>query len=189
VDTTFRKYSTLIGYRISSVANTSPIPDFSATQVLTAANFQSYLSNAISDLKFQYGFLDDETIANQEEDGQDLPGMSFRVKAGETWIWYSFVYFVTNGTAQIAFGATAPPGSVGRYGVVSHGSPLVAGSTATFGTMVGCVVGATTEQCASFNGLITATVNGYVQLQGAQQTSTAVNTTFWPESFYVAFRL
>lgn len=188
VDTTFRQYSPLIGFRISTPGN-SPIPSFSTSQVLDAAELQSLISDSMNAIRFQHGYLREEITANLDIVGQDLPGMSFRVRAGETWAWFSFIYFVSDATADVAFAATAPQKSLGRYGIGSSGSPITAGSSSTFGTKIKADVAATTQQHASFNGLVIADRDGDVQMLGAQGTSTAVNTTFYQDSHFVAFRL
>ena len=189
VNTIFRQYSSLIGFRISSIAGTSPIPSFSSSQVLDAGDLQTLISNALNAIAFKRGLLREDVIANQETAGQALPGMSFPVRAGEIWAWFAFMYFVSNDIANIAFGATAPAVSTGRYGIGASGTPITAGSSPTFGTMVKAGVPAATQQHANFNGVIEAVADGEVQLQMAQSTSTAVNTTVHQDSHFVAFRL
>lgn len=188
-DTIFRQYSPLIAWRLSTPGNL-PIPSFSANQVLTAANLQTWVSDALNDLRFQHGHLREQVVANGTTTLQTLTDMSFSVRTGETWAWFSFIYFKSAVTPDVAFAATAPPGSAGRYGVAGSDAPITAGSTSTFGGRVEMFVPSTLTLCVSLNGLVTAGADGNVQLQGTQNTSTpGTDTTFFQDSWFVAFRL
>ncbi|MCI0705847.1 MAG: hypothetical protein L0241_32705, partial [Planctomycetia bacterium] len=164
--------------------------DFTATQVIGALNFQNWLSDNLNDLRFRHGFLREEVDATNTATLQNLPGMSFPVKAGETWAWFSFQYFVSTVLGDIAFGASAPQNSTGRYGLVGPDNPISPGSTSTFGDPVKMVVGNTDEKCANFNGLIIASADGTVQMQMAQAAASSGETaTARQDSWFVAFRL
>jgi hypothetical protein len=188
VDTTFRQYSPLVAFRVSTPGNL-PIPDFAAAQVLTATNLSTYIGTGLNDLRYQYGFMREELVKNQETNLEDLLGMSFRVRSGEIWAFFSFLYFVSSSVADIKFAVTAPDTSAGRYGVVGNGAPITAASTSTFGGAIAFEVAGTLDDQCSLNGLVSAGADGIVQLQMAQNTSTAVNTTVYQDSFFVAFRL
>ncbi len=189
VDTRFRQYSPLVAFRLSSVAGTAPIPSFSAAQQLVATNFQGLLSDELNAIRFQKARMREEIESNNIATPQNLTDLAFDVRAGETWAWFSWIYFISTSAANIAFAATAPFGTTGRYGVAGHGAPTVAGSTETWGDKVSTQVASTTNQTACFNGLAIATRDGRVQLQGCQATQQGVVTSFFQDSNFIAFRL
>lgn len=185
---TFRKYSIIAAFRVSPVGGTSPIPSFSTSQILDKDDLLAWISDPLNDLRLFQGALEEDVITQFETTPQDLPGLGFDVREGETWCWFSPIYFVSDSGADIAFAATVPRASVGRYGVFAPGAQAGA-STDVLGATVDNAVGSTVEHSALFSGLVIAGADGKVQLQGCQANSDSVNTTFWEDSFVVALRL
>jgi hypothetical protein len=191
VDTIFRGNSFIVGFRISG--GNSPIATFTASQVISATDFQTLLSDKLKDLRFRYGFLREDVSVTNSTTLQDLPGMSFPVKAGEIWVWFAFLYFRSTAAGDVAVAADLPSGlfqTAGRYGLVGNGNPISPGSTSIYGDPVAMVIGNTSEQHASFNGLVVVVNDGTLQMQAAQSTASAGETmTMEQDSWFVAFRL
>lgn len=187
VDTIFRQYSTIIAKRVSG--GNVPIADFATNQVLDAGDFQA-LADALNALRYRHGSLLEEMEATNSAALADLLGMSFPVRAGETWAWFAHLYFKSTAAGDIAMGASAPHGSLGRYGIVGTGSPISPGSASTFNTAVKMDVGNTDEQTASFNGLVIANRDGTVQMKAAQGTATPGETLrMRQDCWFEAYRL
>lgn len=135
-------------------------------------------------LRFVTSLQSEDVIVNNSEAFNDLSGIAFKVRSGEIWVFLAQLYFLSNATAGVEFTVTAPLGSSGRFGPISYNN---SSSQTAFGTGVSLVTTAD-ESAATMSGLVVAGADGIVQLQAAQNVATAFNTTFWQDSWIIAWR-
>lgn len=159
-----------------------------ATDTPTAAELDAHVSQNLLALRFVTKRQTEDVIVNASTAFNNLPGLSFYVLSGESWVFYSNIYVLSNATADIKVTADAPLASSGHFGVVGSGNEAATHATQTvFGS--GCsIVMAAANQNVTMAGRVTAGRNGTVKLQGTQNTSTAFNTTFYAGSWLIAFR-
>lgn len=120
---------------------------------------------------------------------EDLDDLAFPIAANETWGFGAVSFMISDGTADVKYSVTAPAGSTGRFGILGSGAPITAGSTTVFGDPVDMAIPNTLTQTVMVWGSVIASVTpGTVQIQGAQNTSTAVNTIFYQNSIIIAVR-
>ena len=120
---------------------------------------------------------------------EDLDDLAFPILANETWGFGAVSFMISDGTADVKYSVTAPASSTGRFGILGSGAPITAGSTTVFGDPVDMAIPNTLTQTIMVWGSVTASVTpGTVQIQGAQNTSTAVNTVFYENSIIIAVR-
>jgi hypothetical protein len=161
---------------------------WAAAEVPTPTQFTDHISQNFLGLRHAKSLQNEEAVVNTSVAFESLPGLSFPVKSGETWVFWASVYFVTNAAADAKFTVLAPVGSTGRFGVLHNGATNLSHSN-VFGDRITLSVAATDEEMATVVGLVTAGADGTVQIQGSQLASTAVNTSFWQESPIVSFRM
>ena len=159
-----------------------------AADVPTPTQLTDHISQNFLGLRHAKSIQSEEAVVNTSTAFESLTGLSFKVKAGETWVFLASVYFVTNAFADAKFTVQAPVGSTGRFGVL-HSGPTNLSHSTVFGDPVTISVDATDQEMATVVGLVVAGADGVVQIQGSQLTSTAVNTSFWQDSPIVAFRM
>lgn len=121
---------------------------------------------------------------------EDLTDLSFPIAANETWVFGAVSFMISDGTADVKYSVTAPVGATGRFGILGSGAPISAGSVAVFGDPVDMAIPNTFTQTIMVWGSAIASVTaGTIQIQGAQNTSTAVNTVFYENSGIIAVRI
>lgn len=169
------------------MAWTYPI-NFDPAQLITVAMMNTYHRDNMRELYSIVAKQTSDVTKNNSASFSDLPGMSFAVTSGEVWSFHVWSYFVSNATADVKYTVTAPAASTGRFGLAGHGIPLTAGNETTFGNPIAWAVGNTDNMTTRLSGYITAGANGTVQIQGAQNTATVVDTIFQANSFIVAHR-
>lgn len=131
---------------------------------------------------------------------ENLPGLTFQIKPKETWIYLASIFFVSNTTADIRLSVTVTgtkdaddqgANAEGGFGMFGAGAAITAGmkeyaaapnniasqaaSALDDSVFIGGVIWHNTEICD-------------VQIQGCQSSSSGT-TTFYANSFLVAFRL
>jgi len=131
----------------------------------------------------------------------NLTGLELPVLQGEMWHFQTFVFFTSNGTAnlKLAFRAENVLGSAtngimfGRYGLWGSSAPITNGHVATYvaspgaAESVAITTGTLADMCV-LSGTVLATVDGSIQTMGAQQTASGT-TTFRENSFILAWRV
>lgn len=133
----------------------------------------------------------------------DLTGLELVMLQGETWHFQLFVFFTSNTTADLklacksknVLGTATNDIMFGRYGLWGSGAPITNGHVPKYVAAPGASetvnIGAGTalaDMCV-LAGTVTASVDGSIQIMGAQNTSDAGTTTFRANSFMVAWRV
>lgn len=165
----------------------STIPTFAGSDVLTSTNLNDYISQNFLAIKHVKARQTEELIKNGSATFADLVGLKFTVRSGETWHFFGAIYFNSDPTPDAKFTVLAPFGSTGRFGIF-HNSVTSAAASATFGSAVTVDVAAQALETAILGGTVIAGGDGVVQVQAAQNTSAAFNTTFSDNGWLVAFR-
>src|SRR5574342_602731 len=88
------------------------------TEVPTPVQFNDHISQNFLALYHTKALQIEDAISNNSEVLEDLPGMSFRVRSGETWSFLGQSYFVTSAAADAQYTVIAPLGSTGHFGVL-----------------------------------------------------------------------
>lgn len=131
----------------------------------------------------------------------DLTGLELPVLQGETWFFQTFVFFTSNTTANLklacksenVLGAATDSIMFGRYGLWGSGAPITNGHVPTYvaapgaAETVAVVTGTALADMCVLTGTVLASVDGSIQVMGAQNTSSGT-TTFRENSFIVAWR-
>jgi len=169
------------------VAWTEP-QDWKAGDSVTAALLNSNLSANENELYHLIAVQSADVTRNNSAVLTDLTGLSFAVTSGEVWVFFCAIYFSSAATPDVKHTVTAPAATTGRFGLISYGTPLTAASNATYGGNVARTVQNSAADVTLITGTLTAGANGTVQVQGAQNTATASDTTFNKGSFIVAWR-
>lgn len=159
-----------------------------AANVYTAADFNAQIRDNQNYLRFITARQTEDAVINASTVFVDLTGLKFSAQAGETWVFSGTLFWVSNATADAKWTVTAPVGSTGIFGM-GHSGPITASWSTVFGTAIAGASTTTIEDCFAINGLVTFGRRGTVQVQGSQNTSTAVNTTFYDFSYLTAWRL
>lgn len=162
---------------------TTPI---SWTGTPTATQFNTHLSQNILALQHLKCSQAEDIVKNNSETLEDLTGMVFKVREGETWYFIFTVYYISTATADAKFAIQAPLNSSGRYGYLGSGGTN--SGIDTFGTAFGIVTPGSGNDTIAIAGTVIVGADGELQLQAAQNTGTATNTTFYSDSWGIAFR-
>ncbi len=113
----------------------------------------------------------------------DVSGLSFPIAASEVWLFYVGLSLDSSVTADIKLGLTAPSGATGRWG-----NTLNAVSASIASNLTAATIG--TDELYIITGLVVNSTNaGTVQLQAAQNTSDATNTTIFTHSHILAVKV
>lgn len=131
----------------------------------------------------------------------NLTGLKLVMLQGETWFFMAFSHVLTPAAtnAKWAFSSlnildvATDNIMFGRYGIWGTGVPITNGYVATY---VGAPGAAQTinitltaiSNMAVLSGTVNALVDGSIQLQAAQNTSNGGTTTFYQNSFMLAWR-
>jgi hypothetical protein len=128
---------------------------------------------------------------NNSQTLSDVTGLSFSIGANETWAFTFYLYGTSTTTADMQIAVTFPasPTQV-QYAVHTHDASIgTAKSTRTAGAAISWNV-AGVEEGWLVTGIVRNGANaGNVQLQMAQATATAVNTTIRADSYVLAQRV
>lgn len=127
------------------------------------------------------------TLANATE-------MSFSVGANETWGFLMFIRYSTNATADIKFAFTVPASATWDVHAVGKDAGATLDAQIAYGdhsTTVKDFTGttATRTSLALMGTVVTGGTSGSLQLQFAQQTANASDTTVLANSWIIAWRL
>lgn len=127
---------------------------------------------------------------NNDDVLDDLDDFSFPIGASQTWMYIGGSGFTSNGTAHVQWSTTAPAGASGGFGVTGTNPGVSTMWETTFGNSINMQVPNTQDNMAILFGFVVNGVTaGTVQIQGAQNTATVVNTIFYENSGLVAVRL
>ena len=158
-----------------------------SAEVATPTHFNDHVSKNFLAIRHVKSLATEGIVVNNSTAFENLTGLSFKVRDGETWTFEATVYFVTNAAADAKFTVIAPTGSVGRFGVLHNGVTNLS-FTNVFGDPITLSVAGTDEETATVMGLVAVVADGVVQIQGSQLAATVVNTTFYAESAIQAHR-
>lgn len=154
------------------------------------------LSTYISDTGEPSGFMlvraqGSDLTKNTDATLEDLDNMSFPIGASESWLCLAGSSTIGNGTADVKYSFTAPAGATGLFGATgAGGASTTAGTSTVFGDPVDVAIPNTaTQLIILFAVVVNSVTPGTVQIQAAQNTSTAVNTVFHANSGLVAVRI
>lgn len=112
----------------------------------------------------------------------DVTGLSFAIGASEVWAFLAAAYYISNASADLKYNLTVPSGASGRYGV-SQGTQVTIGTTIVLGT------DGTDDSHVFVGTVVNSTTAGTVQLQAAQNSSHASNTTIYTNSSMLAVKI
>lgn len=132
----------------------------------------------------------------------NLAGLKLTMLQGETWFFMAFSHVNTPAAtnAKWAFSSLnvldVATNSImfGRYGIWGTGVPITNGYVATYVAVPGAaqtinVTLTAISNMAIISGTVNANVEGSIQLMAAQNTSNVGTTTFYQNSFMIAWRL
>lgn len=121
----------------------------------------------------------------------NVTDLTFAVAASETWVFWFVLHGTTDAAAQWKFAVTFPTAPTNqRYGLISQVG--ISGGASSTGTAGAAIVADSlaAEEFIIVSGLLINGANaGNVQLQYAQRSATAVNTTIRADSFVRARRI
>lgn len=131
----------------------------------------------------------------------DLTGLELVMLQGETWFFMAFSFVLTPAAtnakwafqSQNVLGTATDSIMFGRYGIWGTGVPITNGYVATYVATPAAAQTINVTLTAISNmtvisGTVNAIVDGSIQLQAAQNTSNAGTTTFYQNSFMIAWR-
>lgn len=181
--TVFRQGSPMIAIRVSGGGQ----PTFAANDVLTAANLQAYISDALNG-RHHTGALQTENLRkNQDVTTEDIAGMRYDVKAGETWVFLLGIVFLSQASADVKFAITGPADSGFMAGALHSGITSASWSDALGSGIFLEVLGSTRDSLLIMGSVIVVN-DGTLQLQGAQAVSQALDTDVLQDSWLRAWR-
>lgn len=153
----------------------------------TALN--QYLRDNLNGLHWRGAHQTADLVKNANTTLSNCTGLTIPVASGDVWSIVAHSFFVSSATADAKWTVTAPGSSTGRFGILSSGIGIGNLSSSTFGTGLALAVPGTLEDNMVLSGRITAGGAGSIQIQAAQNTSTAIDTTFRTYSFILGFRI
>lgn len=132
-----------------------------------------------------------QTFTQESTTLQDITDLVFAVGASETWIFEFFVSFQSGTTPDIKFSVIAPSGATIRWGMAHFKSTTV--STPVYSVLttgeddIQALTGI--EGTHIMGTIVNSTTAGDLQLQGAQNTSDASNTTIHANSWVMGHQI
>lgn len=129
--------------------------------------------------------LSSNFVKNNDQVHSDVTGLSFAIAANEIWVVAFEIFFNSPSAADIKFRPTVPSGASGRQGFSCQDNSV---SRILDGGGIGAVSQGD-DQALIYHVLVRNGANaGTVQLQSAQLTATASDTTIYANSGLIAVR-
>lgn len=148
-----------------------------------------YLRDNLNGLHWRAAYQTSDLVKNSDTVLANCAGMTIPVASGDVWGIIGHSFCVSNATADLKLTLTAPGSSTGRFGILGPGAGIGDLSSTTFGTGLATSSPGTAADNAMLFAHITAGGAGNIQVQAAQNTSNAVDTTFFKYSPIVGFRI
>ena len=161
-----------------------------AFQKFLSSDWNTYIRDNLNFLKsdqpdwIKLGRTTADFVKNANTTLSDVTGLSFSIAASEAWLFWMGLFVVSSTTADLKLGLTFPAGATGRYGIdnTSNGADLIAN------TIFRAMTGVDFEHKVVSGLIVNSTTAGTFQLQAAQNTSHASNTTIYENSHMFAMR-
>lgn len=170
------------------------VPTVSAGDKYPAASWNTYIRDNINDLHenlpgwVSLSRVTSDFVKNADTTLEDVTGLSFSIAASEVWLFLVLGHHVSNTSADLKVALTVPSGAVGRYAIGTLGTSGNQDSD-TIGSDLVTISNGNDEPLQIYGTVVNSTNAGTVQLQAAQNSSHASNTTIYTNSWLAALRI
>jgi hypothetical protein len=182
------------------------VPTWTATktwssEILTDSGLNQYigtsgnldvLKSSIADDGTLAGILFSRTTADFVKNANttlaDVTGLSFAIGSNDVWLFWVGASGISNTIADWKVGLTFPSGASGRWSALTGGSGGNQKSD-VIANSLNCIGVGSDEPLIMFGTVVNSSTAGTVQVQAAQNTSHASNTTIYTNSHILAIKV
>lgn len=133
-------------------------------------------------------YLTSDLVKNADTTFENIAGLSFSIGASEIWAFILHLFLVSNAAADYKLMLTYPAGATGRWGMpinVTGGG----GISAAISSQIAIGTTGSDELFLASGLVVNSTTPGTVQVQGAQLSSHASNSTVYQNSWINAVKV